>query len=79
MCKCKRVIAESKGAFRLAANMLKREKQLQHIFGGRENWPPELLLPHGTGPGKLGDVRVAGEHYRNEDLNFSSFNGKGAR
>jgi hypothetical protein len=73
-CPCKQKVGKT-GA-RLSAIPDKRKVQLRDLLGrDASRWPPELLLPGGTGDGKLGDVRVWWGHYDKENLNVTTVNG----
>ena len=78
-CPCKTKLIDAGGRFRLAANLDARFDELKHIFPGvRSAIPEELMLPVGTGDGRLGDVRIGAHHYRAEDLKRDTRNGHGA-
>ena len=77
LCKCRQRVG--KAGARLSAKMPRREAQLAVLFGpSRDMWPAELLLPAGTGPGKLGNVRIAWGHFQEDELKITTQGGKGA-
>ena len=75
-CKCGQSVGQTGAS--LAAKMKKRVLQLRAIFGGKENWPPALLLDAGKGEGKLGDVRIAWSHFPEHEIKIATRGGKGA-